>query len=266
MKEKLMLIAGCSHAAGSEIDGNEDSVYNRANSFGNQLANRLCLKPINTAEPSSTNPTIARSVLQWFKDEYDENTMEVFVLVSWTDSIRMECPWYRQTPHYENSPYSDYFATYGQYFLRVNANWEGTYEMERRAIAQYHQFMANCESHIEIISLNLVLQLQYFFNSKNINYLMTNSGHMVNKKNFNNEFYIDSIDQRRYLNMLNNDESFMIKYKNLGYENPNSKYFHHGLQPHTLYAQELLKFMESQDVYNTLVQESSQRVQVPQAH
>ena len=32
-KEKILLIAGCSHAAGSEIDGDEDSQYNRDHSL-----------------------------------------------------------------------------------------------------------------------------------------------------------------------------------------------------------------------------------------
>lgn len=37
MKEKIMLVTGCSHAGGSEIDGTEDSAYNREHSFGNVL-------------------------------------------------------------------------------------------------------------------------------------------------------------------------------------------------------------------------------------
>jgi hypothetical protein len=38
IKEKILLIAGCSHTAGSEIDGSEDSKHNRKHSYGNQLA------------------------------------------------------------------------------------------------------------------------------------------------------------------------------------------------------------------------------------
>ena len=34
MTEKILLIAGCSHTGGSEIDGSQDSKYNRINSFG----------------------------------------------------------------------------------------------------------------------------------------------------------------------------------------------------------------------------------------
>ena len=37
-KEKILLIAGCSNAAGSEIDGKEDQQFNRDNSFGALVA------------------------------------------------------------------------------------------------------------------------------------------------------------------------------------------------------------------------------------
>ena len=40
-KEKILLIAGCSHAAGSEIDGKEDSKYNREHSYGALVAKKL---------------------------------------------------------------------------------------------------------------------------------------------------------------------------------------------------------------------------------
>ena len=42
-KEKILLIAGCSHTAGSEIDGNEDSTYNRENSYGGLIVRRQLL-------------------------------------------------------------------------------------------------------------------------------------------------------------------------------------------------------------------------------
>jgi len=64
MKKKIMLIAGCSHTAGSEIDGTEDSKYNRLHSYGGILAEKMGYIPVNIAEPGSTNSTIARSVLQ----------------------------------------------------------------------------------------------------------------------------------------------------------------------------------------------------------
>ena len=80
-KEKIMLIAGCSHTAGSEINGLEDSVYNRQKSYGNQLAYKMGYTPVNIAEPGSTNPTIARSILQWFSEKYNSVTIVRLVTI-----------------------------------------------------------------------------------------------------------------------------------------------------------------------------------------
>lgn len=259
-----MLVAGCSHTSGSEIDGNEDSVYNRNHSYGNQLAVRVGYKPLNIAEPGSTNSTIARSILQWFNEQYDKDTMDVFVLVGWTEVTRMECPWNRPS-HYESAaPHNNYFANFGKNFLRINMGWEGSYPEEKQVIKEYHQFMVKNEKYLEIASLNTILQMQYFFNSMDINYLMCNTMHLLDNVDKFNSFYIDLIDQRKYYCMIDNKQSFYPKYKDLGYVNMNAKYWHHGIEPHTLYAHDLYYFMESQDVYSKMVQEFNQGIQVPQ--
>ena len=48
-RRRIALIAGCSHAAGHEIDGSFDSSYNRDHSYGNQLAKRMNRQPVNIA-------------------------------------------------------------------------------------------------------------------------------------------------------------------------------------------------------------------------
>jgi hypothetical protein len=253
MKEKIMLIAGCSHTSGSEINGTEDSVYNRQKSYGNQLAYKMGYRPINIAEPGSTNPTIARSILQWFDENYDSFGMDVFVLVGWTEVTRMECPWNRPSHYEQAAPFNDYFAKTGKYFIRVNMGWAGSDPEEKILIKEYHEFMAKNEKYLEIHSLNTVLQMQYFFDSKNIDYLMCNTLHMFEPKNIHTSFYLKQIDESKYYNMMDNEQSFYTKYKNLGYTNPKAKYWHHDETPHALYADELHTFIESQNVFNQMV-------------
>ena len=89
---KIGLVAGCSHSAGAEIDGNEDSLYNRDNSFGSLLCKKLGYEPINIALGGATNSGIARSVLRWINENYKPNEMEVFVCIGWTESSRLEVP------------------------------------------------------------------------------------------------------------------------------------------------------------------------------
>lgn len=244
MKEKIILIAGCSHASGSEIDGNQDSSYNRQHSFGNILASKLVCKPINMAEPGSTNPTITRSILQWFNEKYDADSMDVFVLICWTESTRMEVPWDRKIWFGKHKPFNDYHASTGEDFNRINLGWPGVDPEEKIFIAEYHKFIAKNEKYLEILTANLVLQIQYFLNSKNIDYLMCNSTHVFNKNNAYLKFYLDLVDTAKYYNMKDSEQSFYIKYKNAGYTNPKAKYWHHDETPHALFADELHNFIK----------------------
>jgi hypothetical protein len=244
MKEKIMLIAGDSHAAGSEIDGKQDSEYNRHHSYGNVLAAKLGYTPINIAEPASTNPTIARSILQWFSEKYDSNTMDVLVLIGWTDSSRMEVPRDRISWYAQHNPHYDYHASSGNNFARINMGYPGGDPDEKLFIVDYHKFIAKNEKYLEIISANSVLQIQYFLQTKNINYLMSNVMYMFQPRDTHTSFYFGQIDTTKYYHMEDNNQSFYPKYKNAGYTNPKAKYWHHNEIPHTLYADELCKFLE----------------------
>lgn len=238
-----MLIAGCSHTAGSEIEGAEDSTFNRQNSYGNLLAAKMGYNPINIAEPGSTNPSIARSILQWFSEKYDAETMEVFVLAGWTESTRLEIPYHRKTWYDKMFPSADYHASEGIDYMRINMGWEGTDPEHRIIIPEYHRFIAKNEKYLEILSINLVLQIQYFLKAHNIDYVMCNATHMFSKDNTFLEFYFNLVDQTKYYNMRDSEKSFYIKYKNEGYTNPRAKYFHHGRVPHQLFADELYNFI-----------------------
>ena len=246
MKEKIMLIAGCSHASGSEIDGSQDSTFNRQHSFGNILAGKLGYLPVNMAEPGSTNPSIARSIIQWFSEKYDVETMEVFVLIGWTDSTRMEVPWHRKTWYAGHNPFHDYHANSGEDYNRINLGWPGGDPEERTFIAEYHKFIAKNENYLEVLSANIILQLQYFLQAKHIDYLMCNSTHVFSKRNQYTSFYLDQIDNTKYYEVEDSEKSFYIKYKNAGYTNPKAKYWHHDETPHVLYADELHKFIKEQ--------------------
>jgi hypothetical protein len=243
MKEKIILIAGCSHSSGSEIDGSQDSKYNRQHSFGNVLATKMGYTPINMAEPGSTNPSIARSIVQWFSEKYDSDTMEVFVLIAWTDSSRMEVPWHRKTWYANHNPFHDYHASSGEDYSRINLGWSGGDPEEKIFIADYHKFIAKNENYLEIISANTILQIQYFLQSKHINYLMCNSSYVFSKRNQYTSFYLDQIDNTKYYEVEDSEKSFYIKYKNAGYTNSKAKYWHHNETPHALYADELYKFI-----------------------
>ena len=243
MKKRLMLIAGCSHTAGSEIDGNEDSEYNRLHSYGAVLAEKIGYQPVNIAEPGATNPTIARSIIQWFNTEYKPDEMDVFVVIGWTECIRMEVPTERISWYDRHCTNWDWFADTGRYYWRINMGWAGGDPEEKELIPRYHKFMAENERYLELVTINAVLQLQYFLKSMNVDYVMCNTMHLVSE-NTHTKFYIDCVDRTKYMDFMNNDRAFYWYYRNLGYENPKAKYWHHSSIPHKLHAEELYNFIE----------------------
>lgn len=238
MSEKIMLIAGCSHTAGSEIDGSTDSIYNRKNSYGNLLAKKLGYKPINIAVCGYTNSAIARSVLEWFHHCYN-HTMDVFVLVGWTESSRIEAPFEFPTWHNEvNGKYCDWFSNSSIDFLQINVSHTNFDVREKEIQNDYQIFITKQTRFTEILSANFVLQLQYFLNSKNCDYLMVNTGHMFTIDNYRHlSLYMHLLDRKKYYMLHNNEQSFYNKYKSLGYTNEKAKYAHHGEAAHKEYAE-----------------------------
>jgi len=243
-KEKILLIAGCSHAAGSEIDGTEDSSYNRDHSFGNILAKRLNMKPVNIAIVGATNTGIARSVSMWFRDVYDPKTMDVNVLISWSEPIRLEIPHNHQYDYKSANPAVDWFDTTQNKYMKVIIGWNGMSDEEKAKTPALHRFMTDNEHYLQVYCVNLVLQLQYMLQSKHVGYIMCNSMQQYTEDNEAIKDFLPLVDPTKYYQMHELDEGFYPKYKRLGYVNEKAKYWHHGKEPHMLYAEELLLFIE----------------------
>lgn len=242
--EKILLIAGCSHAAGSEIDGSEDSDYNRFKSFGGQLALSLGYRPLNIAVAGATNSSIMRSVLKWFQSSYNPKKMKVGVLIAWTESLRLEYPVEKEV-NYENScPNTNWFDVTCKSFSRINIGYNGDTKQEQELSSYFHKFFVDHGALLELSTINYILTLQYFFESNKIKYVMCNSLQTFTFPNKHLGFYLDLIDRNKYMGLDNPGDAFYIKYKNEGHTNPNAKYWHHDETPHQLYAIELRKFIE----------------------
>lgn len=242
-KDRIMLINGCSHAAGFEIDGTDDSAYNRAHSFGSVLAKKMGYQPVNIALGSQSNPAIARGVLDWFHTHYNPNSMEVFVCVAWTESIRIDFPSPYCMDYASANKHVDYYCKHTEQYMQINAGWPGAKPLEQRIIKYWQDVQARYPKYLEIVSMNAALQLQYFFKMHSVEYVMCNTMHMFTTPCNHLNFYTKLVDQSRYYCMLDNDESFYWHYKNLGYNNEKAKYWHHSEQPHLLQAQKLYDFI-----------------------
>lgn len=242
-KEKIMLINGCSHSAGAEIDGTQDTKYNRDHSFGNLLAKRFNYKPVNISSGGSTNASIARSTLEWCLNYYNPELVELFVLISWTDSNRIEIPSPIEFYYNMANTCSDWHSKISNNFLRINPGWVGLNDYEKEVVPYYQDFISRNLTYLEIQSANLVLQLQYYFKSIQIKYVMCSSMIMFSD-NDHIKFYLKLIDNLRYYDLNNFNSGFYWKYRNQGYKNPKAKYWHHNEIPHSLYCEELSNFIK----------------------
>ena len=238
-KEKVLLIVGCSHAAGHEIDGEMDSQYNRAHSFGAKLAERLHRKPVNLGMGGLSNQGIARTVLRWVDREWNPDTQDLMVLVCWSECSRMEVPVKHNALCYHQSP--EYPMHVNNMYYQVNVSWQGGSEEEKQFIMPLQNFMCEHVKFLETLGAMQVLMLQNFLENTGIEYIMCNTmdmftpgPHLAN--------YTSLIDTKYYYNAYDNTKSFYWYYRDMGYTNPKAQYWHHDEVPHELYAQELYDF------------------------
>lgn len=244
-KQKILLVNGCSHSAGFEIDGTDDSVYNRQHSFGNLLAAKMGRTPINIALGSQSNAAIARGILDWFHNQYDKDTMDVFVCIGWTESIRIDFPSPFPMDYRSAAGSVDYYCEPTEDFMQINAGWEGSKPDEKEIIKYWQDVQAKYPVFLELISINAILQMQYFLKMHSVEYVMCNTMHLLTMPCHYYDFYLQVVDDSRFFEMTNNDQSFYWHYKNQGYENPKARYWHHGEEPHRLQAERLYEFIQS---------------------
>lgn len=243
-KEKILLVTGGSDPMGSEIDGTQDSEYNRRHSFAGRLtdADRIFqdYTPVNICAGGVSNSFILRNTLLWFDKHYDPDFTEVFVVVGWADSARWETPLMLGADMKSNNPCADWLAEENDDYLSISLGWvhpnRPDFPDQEHMQKVYHDFIANFPQQMELNSLNIALQLQWFLKSKNIPYLMTDTLHNIKTDNVFVEPYLNMVDKLRYINFGQPEESFYFKYEKLGYTNPKAQYFHHGEDAHLHYS------------------------------
>ncbi len=101
---KTVVAIGCSHTAGSEIDGEFTSDYNRKNSYAGQIAKHLDCDIINLGFNGGSNQYICRAATQFVtQNHYKIN--EYFFVIGWTSPSRMELRYDgRSTQEFDPTP------------------------------------------------------------------------------------------------------------------------------------------------------------------
>jgi len=249
-KEKILLVSGCSHAGGYEIDYSMDSEYNRYHSFGGQLTHPDRIfsdrKLINISAGSVSNSYILRNTLLWFQQCYDPDLHDVFCLIAWSDSARWELPLAQGQDIQCNNPHLPWFSPKHNDYLAVNLGWIHNNrpefpELDQEAMQQtYHNLINEFPEQMEILSFNYALQLQWFFQSKGIEYLMCDTLHNFDKDSI--WISAEMLDASRYMNLGLPLSSFYLYYKEL-YVNVSREFGHLGRDAHEHYSQKLEEFI-----------------------
>lgn len=244
---RKLLISGCSNAAGFDITDKNDSQLNRSKSFGNLLAHKFHLDPINAALGGATNNSITRIVIDYCENN---DVKDLCVLIAYTDIDRLDVPWTTEIDHTYGNVATDYYKNTYSAFNHINVNWPGLGE-EQQLLPPYHDFILNNPSYMEINGAIQTLLLQNYLENRSIPYVMCNTMHMYDKHGLDIPpavaLYMDWIDTRYYLNPFDNSQCFFWYYKDLGYDS-RGEFWHHGEEPHALYADQLENFIIERNI------------------
>jgi hypothetical protein len=247
--KNYMVIAGCSHSSGSEIDGTLDSKYNREHSFGNLFAQKMGYIPINIATPGATNQLVARHILRWFaenKDIVNNKTNNVALLVNWTESIRVEAPF--EFPADTSFPSADWQVDQEQ-FIQINPGYTGYSAREKEKQERYHRFIAHEVPFCEILSLQMILMIQYFCQANNYRYFMSSAGYVFTEENLPwTRHYMRLVNDKHYYNFRTKEDAFYEKFKLRGHVNHKAKYGHHDEAAHKAHADDLYNYFKRKGV------------------
>lgn len=236
-----VLINGCSHSAGSEIEGSGigDGNYNRENSFGAQFAKQLDCTYTNIAYPGGSNDYVARTTMYWILDnkELAKNTL---FLIHWTGTDRTEY-FYEDGETYaydfiKYSPDKKVAHLHPQHY----PDWAPKRWKKNLDVLGTNLFIN--QSHWDINRYNNIIQTQEFLKSNNCKYIFRNAFQCCeNKPRY--QYYIDKIDKENFLHFDNIEESFYEHCFNAGFDTSGQEHWHHRIDAHTYWANRLFSLL-----------------------
>lgn len=235
---KHVFINGCSHTAGSEIEGAGigDSEYNRVQCFGAKLARRLGVEYTNIALPGASNDYIFRTTNFWIQDNIELAKQSLF-LINWTGAARAEYfhngvennNWFwMQIPFV---PDEHVGHLHPNYFSYVNKHDH----FNARALSR-HLFMS--ETHWEVNRYMNILNLQSMLKVHDISYIFKNSLEFCSA-NTRFQYYNSRVDGKNYKGFTDQRESFFEHCLDAGFSIDGQLLHHHKEDAHAYWAEKL---------------------------
>lgn len=233
-----LFINGCSHTAGSEIEGSGigEGNYNRENCFGAQLAAKLGVDHINIALPGGSNDYINRSTYLWILDNLELAKRSLF-LIHWTGSNRSEI-------FFDNSNTDSYWK-FVPYVPDRNVGHVHTSHYapvfpndQKRTLEILSKNMFLNEEHWEINRYLNVINLQTILEAYGIPYVFRNSFQSCAIGD-RYSYYRSKIKSENFYKFSDNSESFFEHCISAGFSVEGQQYWHHRKDAHTYWANRL---------------------------
>jgi hypothetical protein len=232
-----ILINGCSHSAGSEIEasGIGDGKYNRENCFGAQLARILKVGKINLAQPGGSNDYIANSTLLWCLSNPNlvKNT---FFLIHWTSAERTDF----YTNSYDSPKMQDW--AFDTNFGHVHPEYHCPYfpSEDLRYVKQLTKYLFISETHWEINRLMNIIKTQTLLTSLGAKFAFYNAfDPLIKSKRY--QKYHQLIDHTKYYKPFKESQSFYYWGIEKGHDINGQVFWHHKLPAHIEYAKKLFR-------------------------
>jgi len=242
---KTLVAVGCSHMAGAEIDKDHNPVseYNRKNCFAAQVADKLGYDHINVSINGGSNQFIHRKIIEYIT-HYMTNSNDVFFLIGWTASDRMELRYSENSKfiydNLEDLPDKKYFP----FTSGTDKKLILDEKMRKLNKFVYVLFEYNLKENERV---TLAYSAQQTLKSFNIPYFMINTCTGIERTDYTSSI-IDKLDKNCYFKPDDGDYAFFHYCRDvLGYKKF-ARYHHHFKPAHDDYAKLLYRLIKERNI------------------
>lgn len=241
-----LVTIGCSHSAGSMIDGrNGTSWYNKQHSFGGLLAKKFGMNHYSLGVPGGSNQYIYRSTIRFINNYMHEHDDYIFLL-GWTSTNRIEMRYPEKSP-YTHKIVGDFLdLKYVPFTVGTDTSLWHTNElkaMDRLTPLIFY------EKQLETDWAVYAYTLQELLKYNKLKYYMFNTCHDLPINNDNRDI-VQALDTDYYHNPTDFDSSMLQWGLRQGFEK--TPCWHLKADGHAAWAEHLENLMSEKDLLSNL--------------
>lgn len=202
---KLVAI-GCSHMAGTALDGNlgSQNEYNLNNCFAAQLAKKMQYEYVNLAVPGGSNQSILRK-LNFYLNDNRTSAQDDFFLLGWTSPARFELRYPEESLHTFISINKSIDKKYIPFTHKMDPKL--LYSKTPKDLTYYSPYLFHLDEYENNWAV-YVYSAQQVLKSLNLRYYMFNTCMEIKKTQFNFSI-INKFDTNFYYNPLDHESSLL---------------------------------------------------------